>query len=676
MTSAGDRANKEDDRRNGGLYPAAKMVSAGPAVALLGLLGLLLVGAVYGDSLRLPFFFDDFVHLPYVESTALGRMFLSAEGLAYYRPLPFAVWRLLYLALGENSPLLHHGLNLALHLANGMLVGWLAAALWRDWRWPRALLAAALFWLYPFSYQAVPWAGAGPHLFVTILVLSAIASYLLWRQTHRRRWLLFSLAATALAPFSHENGVMVGPAVFLVALTGAAGAVPRTRRRLAQAVRHGALWSLPALFWLPLWWSAPKGVEADVGINNLESILQNTVYWLQGMGYPLTFLGGWFVRLGMNDMIAALLLALPALALAAFVQRLPALRGSNRPPEPDGRLARAAFPWLWALLAWTPALVMLGFDYVVSSPRLLMLASAGIAWLWADVTVRLLRGQPAGWRVTLVSLAVGLLLLQNVVFIRTRMTGHLLLGSAVDQAVALTVSANAQGRQAVFLNFPTWTAPGTVTYALGHEGVVLWPAYIPQEYIVSVQTGESASFRIAEYTDIRVQTPYYLGTDGGGPVWSELAPARAQLFVVVPNGERVDVQAAGLFDPPPLRTEPLARFANGVNLLAAESQVAETTTVTLTWQVESGVTEPATVFVHLLDEAGQLVAQDDGYPLAGTYPFLLWAVGQVTADVRLLDRPGAAMLVGLYNPATGERLPAADATGALLPDGALRLPLR
>jgi hypothetical protein len=181
---------------------------------------------------------------------------------------------------------------------------------------------------------------------------------------------------------------------------------------------------------------------------------------------------------------------------------------------------------------------------------------------------------------------------------------------------------------------------------------------------------------MAAYADIRPWLPYHLGVAGGGPAWPEIVAGRSAVYETETEAAGVRLRPAGLFDPPAPAGEPLAHFGNGVSLLAAEGRSGEAAAVTLTWQAGSAaLAGPATVFVHLLDEAGQLVAQDDGPPLAGTYPFALWAAGQVVADARVLDRPGAAVLVGLYDPATGERLPAMDAAGAPLADDAVRLPL-
>ncbi len=60
---------------------------------------------------------------------------------------------------------------------------------------------------------------------------------------------------------------------------------------------------------------------------------------------------------------------------------------------------------------------------------------------------------------------------------------------------------------------------------------------------------------------------------------------------------------------------------------------ANNLTITLLWQTDVPLTDHYTVFVHLLDETGWLVAQHDGVPLLGTRPTISWQPGE-----RLLDR--------------------------------------
>lgn len=68
------------------------------------------------------------------------------------------------------------------------------------------------------------------------------------------------------------------------------------------------------------------------------------------------------------------------------------------------------------------------------------------------------------------------------------------------------------------------------------------------------------------------------------------------------------------------------------------------------------------IFVHLVDAAGNVLAQFDGYPHEGAYPTSQWVPGEVIADSYPLAVPADApagpyrLFVGLYDEATLERL--------------------
>ncbi|MBM4466003.1 MAG: phospholipid carrier-dependent glycosyltransferase, partial [Chloroflexi bacterium] len=87
--------------------------------------------------------------------------------------------------------------------------------------------------------------------------------------------------------------------------------------------------------------------------------------------------------------------------------------------------------------------------------------------------------------------------------------------------------------------------------------------------------------------------------------------------------------------------------------------------VTLYWQSLAEVNQDYSVFVHLLDENELIVTQRDMYPGQGLYPTSLWAAGEAIANRYVLVLPETAftpnqaqLAVGLYDFATGERLPA------------------
>jgi hypothetical protein len=102
--------------------------------------------------------------------------------------------------------------------------------------------------------------------------------------------------------------------------------------------------------------------------------------------------------------------------------------------------------------------------------------------------------------------------------------------------------------------------------------------------------------------------------------------------------------------------------------------------VTFYWRGLGELDADYTAFVHLLDQHGDLCGQADGPPLNGHYPTSYWSPGEVLGDhhrVRLQDctSGGTHLLVGLYRPLDGERLPVHTAAGERVPDDAIVIDL-
>jgi hypothetical protein len=99
--------------------------------------------------------------------------------------------------------------------------------------------------------------------------------------------------------------------------------------------------------------------------------------------------------------------------------------------------------------------------------------------------------------------------------------------------------------------------------------------------------------------------------------------------------------------------------------------------VTLRWSVDERLASDHTVFVHLVDAEGDdvAVAQGDGPPLGGRWPTSLWLPGVTLDDLHTVPLPGDLpaggyqLLVGFYDPATGERLRLPDGRDAVRLDG-------
>lgn len=175
---------------------------------------------------------------------------------------------------------------------------------------------------------------------------------------------------------------------------------------------------------------------------------------------------------------------------------------------------------------------------------------------------------------------------------------------------------------------------------------------------------------VLEYRDMRVPA----GVEG-----------RAQLTLLVEGnrfelGEVMIEGADVLLDRPEVATPVDVRFGEDIALIGVDApdemlRSGEPIELTLYWQsLSDEIADGYTVFTHLLAEDGHLLAQHDGLPANGQRPTNEWLAGEFIIDPhnliwRDLNFTGQARLaVGLYDPATGERLLTADgADGFFLP---------
>jgi hypothetical protein len=200
-----------------------------------------------------------------------------------------------------------------------------------------------------------------------------------------------------------------------------------------------------------------------------------------------------------------------------------------------------------------------------------------------------------------------------------------------------------------------------------------------------------------------VEVPWPPTADGGGYVRQQVdlvvvpdAPDGAYTFAVrAPSGEedlrfgRVSVRQqeyASVWPSDVVIAHPLnADFGAGVRLLgydlaAEELKAGDTVDLTLYWQARQSIGQRYKVFTHVLGEVynpergNSLWGQQDNEPVGGTRATSSWRVGEVVVDAYgiTLDPgiPGGryAIEIGLYEPATGERLPMLDDEGDSVAD--------
>jgi hypothetical protein len=108
----------------------------------------------------------------------------------------------------------------------------------------------------------------------------------------------------------------------------------------------------------------------------------------------------------------------------------------------------------------------------------------------------------------------------------------------------------------------------------------------------------------------------------------------------------------------------------GYDLAPTEIYAGEIVTITLHWTARDAPSRDYQVFVHLLGDAPEPLAQGDGPPLSGYYPTSMWAAGETLVDPHPLSLPSDLptgpyrLLVGMYNLETMERLPRLDGSAA------------
>jgi 4-amino-4-deoxy-L-arabinose transferase-like glycosyltransferase len=134
------------------------------------------------------------------------------------------------------------------------------------------------------------------------------------------------------------------------------------------------------------------------------------------------------------------------------------------------------------------------------------------------------------------------------------------------------------------------------------------------------------------------------------------------------------------FDLPPVETSVGATFGDGIELVGFNSQSltsnlqspapnlrpGDEVATTLVWRALAPLAADYTVTVQLVGPDGRVYGQHDAPPLAGAAPTSTWTPGEGLADTYRLkvaaDAPAGEyrLIVGVYFPATGERLPVRD----------------
>jgi hypothetical protein len=217
----------------------------------------------------------------------------------------------------------------------------------------------------------------------------------------------------------------------------------------------------------------------------------------------------------------------------------------------------------------------------------------------------------------------------------------------------------------------------------GAEGLTVGTQFLANEMLAQhvrasvediAQVGEMADYLVfgVQYTMRGRDYPRW------GALWEQTYKFREPEFVVSFGG----IPYAWVHRPdaePVIPYRVGARLGDAVRLVGyrlAADEVApgDVLLLTLYWQVEESVEVDYTVFAHLLGPDGRLVAQQDNPPVSGTRPTGGWGICELVEDPYEIRVPPDAppgdcvLAVGMYDPATVERLPAFAAEGDRLPE--------
>ncbi|HZY42146.1 MAG TPA: hypothetical protein VFF59_09125, partial [Anaerolineae bacterium] len=459
----------------------------------------------YGDALRLPFFFDDMTHYIWLHGQTLTSIFVDAAGRPYYRPMQFFLWKLYETVFGVDSVIFYHALSLFVHAIDAVLVVLLVRRLTHSDRWWPAILAGLIFTLFPFSYQVVTLPASFTHPMVALFVLLSVLAYDSFRATGRRRWIVGSLIFGLLAFGSNEGSLLLAGLIALVEWPHPPAPSPESNRtilkrgsRLLPAMVFGVM---AALYYL--WYQArPHDVSNGFGLRSLETIIQNAIYALQGLTFPLQPLGRVLMTAGLSDQAAVLIIALPTLLVLAV------LFAQAR------RFKHFVFGVGWFALCLTPPVLILSHDYFINAPRVLYLASIGAAGLWAG-TIDLIAASQTRVVVRhgLAGVVALIVIVPSMMFIRQRMDLHNL--NAAPLKAALNVASQTPAdTKLLFVNLPAWISTPELWYPIGHEGALFMPSYSTMADFVSTNLNRPSQAVAVEFNSLSTPQPYYYGVYG------------------------------------------------------------------------------------------------------------------------------------------------------------------
>ena len=665
---------------------------------LLGLCAILLaVFALYAPAIRLMPFNDDATQVAELVGVTPLTIFENRFApyslvFGHYRPIGYLPWVLIGDLFGWYLPSMLHMLNVFAHVAATALVAALAARLCALFGCPSAgpaLAAGAIFGFLPLSYSAVLWAAAVVHAQVVMFGLATVWAYLALACSGRRRRLghVVTVGLLILTLLSHEQGPIFGAFLLWAELSRAIATRSRPRPAAFTLFAMAAAWFVFYRQFLQTDWTSGHSLLLESTLAEMPVKLayhaQNLVVWLVALGRP-------FLDLSESQsvvLILALAGAVVATATLAFARRR--------------KLAlMACVLGFWAI-GTLPSL-FLSQRYLLDGPRLLYPQSFGMAIFWA---LSLALMWQAWWRRTAragLALVCGAALSWSASYAAARMNEAARLTPAL-RLVDADLRRSAPTDRLLFTNTPFVNIANQPALFLGREGLPIWMYFYATEQMApqwpaAISGITRPTFTVmheASLTDRQTnfREPAFLFTrgdrfhygvfgrevdDSGLREWMLRATFIYRLDYDAPGFRLTrlgEIRSRPATTPAPaLATFQQAgaqvRLDSARALQCGNAAAGRRIELHLTWSGATGFTEPAAVFIHVMDADGTQIIGADRDPLDGFLPLDRFPPGIVVTELRhirnLPDQPAPAfVLAGVYARADLTRYQALRDAGGL-----------
>ena len=613
---------------------------------------------LYWPTIRLPLIYDTLLHIRITGTLDFGSVWLPAKEFSFYRPLTFFPMLVIENLFGYYPNWLLHGINVFQHAANAGLLAWLSWRLWGNGR--SALTAGLIFALFPFSYQAVAVYGHNVHPTTVGLILLGLHSYLTAFDGKLPFWWTITAFWFVLSLLSHESAILFGGFAALVQWNHEK-TLPRIKlKTLNPRQSPWFIFLLLGVIYLIGYQFLPVLESPDAGNINLNNLNLRLLYLLQGVVYPLAWLGR---RVGIESAPPIIWTGTAVITLWSLISlrnkqhRLPLLLGIG-----------------WWAAAFTIIGIPLSTNYLLHGPRLLYVGSVGVALFWAVLLETTILKTPNNLKYAAWLSALFFILLPNGSFVHSKIITYQQLTSPVDKIKASMADAS-DGSGIITMNLPEFISIRPTTYPVGVELVSMLGHYLFVEEIIDANlrgTHPAAAIVLPEQLS---QTVYNFDVHQQQS-WEDvnfLMP-KQHVFLTTFADNNITTQHAGWIEGNTAVSSPIVDFTQYYLQDATATFCNGQTNVEISWSMHNTPPNPTTtIFVQLFDNSGQLVGQADGPPLTIRPDIIPTSPNITLHDLRQLKTnsqiPTTAH-IGVYNYLNGERFPAVDNQGNSLPNNA------